>query len=125
LPAVDKGRSFLSEGDDPPSFDVMRSKVGEAIEIVDEGDVYDPLRNRHHNQSSKERFGDASCQSEASGPSSFGLPLLKHGNDDLVLEKGTELGVSSFLSFYLFPHDHPPGFRGRGEKNGSALKKRS
>jgi 16S rRNA (uracil1498-N3)-methyltransferase len=95
---IDKDQVFLSAEDQHHLLDVMRSKVGEAIEIVDQGDVYsaqiaslNPL---------KIVLGPLLAKaSELPAHLLLAYALLKHANDEEVLDKGTELGVSSFLPF--------------------------
>src|SRR5574344_1092757 len=89
---------FLSPADIHHLLDVMRSKEGETIEIVSEGDLYSgqivstaPLQIKI--------LGRKERSSELPNKLLLAFALLKHGNDDLVFEKGTELGVSDFYPF--------------------------
>ncbi|HBE98573.1 MAG TPA: 16S rRNA (uracil(1498)-N(3))-methyltransferase, partial [Firmicutes bacterium] len=77
---------------------VMRAKRGEKIEVVDEGDLYlceisslSPLEISVLNEINR--------PTELNVHLILGFALLKGGHDELVLMKGTELGVSSFLPF--------------------------
>jgi 16S rRNA (uracil1498-N3)-methyltransferase len=88
----------LSESDRHHLLDVMRSEKGEAIEIVSGGVVY-PATIAEISPLSI-RVGEP-LKNESELPSSLILAfaLLKHGNDDWVLEKGTELGAAAFAPF--------------------------
>lgn len=89
---------FLSAEDAHHLIDVMRTPLGAKIEIVDQGNVFsavleaiDPL---------KITVGPLlSRASELPLQLSLAFALLKHGNDEEVLDKGTELGVASFCPF--------------------------
>lgn len=96
-PVVSK-HALLSEEDRHHLLDVMRSEVGTPLEIVHEGNVFSakvtsiaPLEITVGELVSRE--------SELPAHLFLAFALLKHGNDDLVLEKGTELGVSRFYPF--------------------------
>jgi 16S rRNA (uracil1498-N3)-methyltransferase len=95
---VGNGEAFLSEGDVHHLLDVMRSKVGEAIEIVDEGELYDAVVSST-NPLKITIKGLKKRETELQAKLLLSFSLLKHGNDDLVFEKGTELGVSDFYPF--------------------------
>lgn len=89
---------FLSEGDEHHFLHVMRGKKGEIIEAVAGGCLYScraialaPLT-----------FAILDEEKLVEGPKShlsLAFSLLKHENDELVYEKGTELGVQDFYPF--------------------------
>jgi 16S rRNA (uracil1498-N3)-methyltransferase len=91
-------QAFLSDSSAHHLLDVMRAKVGEEIEIVDGGDLFNgtvtSLSPLVITVSPKE-----TPLAELPVHLALAFALLKHGNDELVLEKGTELGVASFRPF--------------------------
>jgi 16S rRNA (uracil1498-N3)-methyltransferase len=91
-------QAFLSDLDAHHLLDVMRGKVGDEIEIVDGGDLFSgtitSLSPLVIAVSPKMKV-----ESELPVHLFLAFALLKHGNDELVLEKGTELGVASFYPF--------------------------
>jgi 16S rRNA (uracil1498-N3)-methyltransferase len=97
--SVQNGQALFSVEDRHHLLDVMRSAIGEKIEVVDGGDVYaatvtslDPLVVQVGALLSK--------ASELPVKLFLAFSLLKHGNDEEVLDKGTELGVASFYPFF-------------------------
>ncbi|MCH3910189.1 MAG: 16S rRNA (uracil(1498)-N(3))-methyltransferase [Bacilli bacterium] len=91
-------KALLSNNDAHHLVDVMRAEVGENIEVADGGNVYqcvvaslDPLTINVVEEKKRE------CELPVS--LLLGFALLKHGNDEMVYEKGTELGVSSFYPY--------------------------
>lgn len=91
-------KALLSENDRHHLLDVMRAKVGDEIEVADGGNVFrakiialDPLEILLGEEVARE--------SELSSHLLLAFALLKHGNDDFVLEKGSELGVSAFYPY--------------------------
>ncbi len=92
------GAAFLSSEDAHHLINVMRAKVGEKIEIVDSGTLYlaeikSLLPLKISLLSVLER------DTELKTKLILGFSLLKGGHDELVLMKGTELGVYAFLPF--------------------------
>jgi 16S rRNA (uracil1498-N3)-methyltransferase len=91
-------QAFLSDKDAHHLLNVMRASVGQEIEIVDGGDLFSgkiiSLSPLNIAVTPKENR-----VSELPSHLCLGFALLKHGNDELVLEKGTELGVASFRPF--------------------------
>jgi 16S rRNA (uracil1498-N3)-methyltransferase len=90
--------AVLAEADQHHLLDVMRGRVGQEIEIVFQGKLYlarietiHPLKIRLE--------GEENRLSELPKKLFLAYALLKHGNDELVLEKGTELGVAAFYPF--------------------------
>lgn len=88
----------LSPSDEHHLLDVMRTRVGEKLEIVDEGVVYSacveslsPLRIKLDHEVRQEH--------ELKSHLLLAFALLKGGHDELVLQKGTELGVAAFYPF--------------------------
>jgi len=77
---------------------VMRARPGETLEVVSEGRVYEAV------VASVEPLKIA-LRKEINAPSELSchlilaFSLLKGGHDELVLMKGTELGVSAFAPF--------------------------
>ena len=95
---IAENHAFLSKEDEHHLLNVMRAKKGEKIEVVDEGDLYlcevfsiSPLEVLVLNEINR--------PTELNVHLILGFALLKGGHDELVLMKGTELGVSSFLPF--------------------------
>ncbi len=96
--SVKEGMAFLSEESTHHLLDVMRGKIGETIEVVSEGKVYEAVI-----ASAKPLEITIKKEKESASelPSRLLLAfsLLKAGHDELVLAKGTELGVSVFAPF--------------------------
>ncbi|MCR4561643.1 MAG: 16S rRNA (uracil(1498)-N(3))-methyltransferase [Bacilli bacterium] len=89
---------YLSPADEHHLVNVMRAKVHEKIEIVDQGEVFlceivtvNPLLITVLRALEK--------KVELEDHLVLAFSLLKHGNDEWILEKGTELGVKTFLPF--------------------------
>lgn len=89
---------FLTKDDEHHLLNVMRAKVGERVEAVDEGELYlaqieklNPLEIRVVEHVSRD--------TELGVKLIIGFSLLKGGHDELVLMKGTELGAYAFLPF--------------------------
>ncbi len=88
----------LSKDDVHHLLNVMRAKKGDKIEIVDNNELYlaeieniSPLELKTIKKISRE--------TELSSNLILAFSLLKGGHDELVLMKGTELGVTTFLPF--------------------------
>jgi 16S rRNA (uracil1498-N3)-methyltransferase len=96
--SVKDGVALLSEESVHHLRDVMRARAGETLEIVSEGRVYEAV------VVSVEPLKIA-LQKEIGAPSELScalilaFSLLKGGHDELVLMKGTELGVGAFAPF--------------------------
>lgn len=90
--------AFLSKEDEHHLLKVLRAKEGEEIEIVSEGKLFlgeiqsiSPLKIILEKK--------IESNTELACPLYLGFSLLKGGHDELVLQKGTELGVSAFYPF--------------------------
>lgn len=90
--------AFLSAPDAHHLLNVLRMKVGEKIEVADDGDLFlcsiqatDPLKIKIDEK--------IECHSELPSDLCLAFSLLKNGHDELVLQKGTELGVRRFIPF--------------------------
>lgn len=77
---------------------VLRAKVGDKLEIVDCGELYlcsvssiEPLEIKVEES--------LYCPSELPFDVVLAFALLKGGHDELVLQKGTELGVKEFVPY--------------------------
>jgi 16S rRNA (uracil1498-N3)-methyltransferase len=95
---VDGKKALLSEEDKHHLLNVMRAKEGDVFEVADGGDVY------RVSLLSREPFEASVCENitkkcELPCNLLLAFALLKHGNDDWILEKGTELGVVGFFPF--------------------------
>jgi 16S rRNA (uracil1498-N3)-methyltransferase len=89
---------LFSSLDEHHLVDVLRVKVGQEIEVSDEGNLYgaqvlslNPLKV----EITKEIRRDSELKSHLC----LAFALLKGGHDELVLQKGTELGVAEFYPF--------------------------
>lgn len=89
---------FLTPEDEHHLLTVLRSKENEEIEIVWEGELYlskilklSPLKITIEKK--------LNSKTELHCPLYLGFSLLKGGHDELVLQKGTELGVAGFYPF--------------------------
>jgi 16S rRNA (uracil1498-N3)-methyltransferase len=96
--SVKEGVASLSEESAHHLRDVMRGRSGETIEIVSEGKVYEamiasvkPLKITIQKE--------IETASELPRHLILAFSLLKGGHDELVLMKGTELGVGAFAPF--------------------------
>ena len=94
----EEGSFFLSKEDQHHLITVLRSKEKEEVEIVWHGELYlarieklSPLRLI--------KIEKLNSKTELSSPLYLGFSLLKGGHDELVFQKGTELGVSGFYPF--------------------------
>lgn len=92
------GRAFLNENDTHHLLNVMRAKSGDKIEIVDEGELY-LAEIKNVNPLEIETISMINRPTELNSHLILAFALLKGGHDELVLMKGTELGVSKFLPF--------------------------
>ncbi len=88
----------LSKDDSHHLLNVMRAKIGTKAEIVDHDELYiaevvsvSPLELKIVEK--KDRPTELNCELI------LAFSLLKGGHDELVLMKGTELGVSKFIPF--------------------------
>lgn len=95
---VKDGRVFLSKEDTHHLLNVMRAKVGQNIEIVDEGELY-LAKISQINPFEINIIDKINRPTELNSNLILAFALLKGGHDELVLMKGTELGVSKFLPF--------------------------
>lgn len=93
------GKPILSDDSRHHLVSVLRIKKGEKIEIVNEQKVYlavvqktDPLELAIEKEIEEQR--------ETSIEMILAFSLLKGGHDDLVIQKGTELGIKQFFPFY-------------------------
>lgn len=77
---------------------VLRLVEGEEIEGVDDGVIYRCLIAKREPLTIS-IIGKKEASSESSLNLILGFSLLKGGHDELVLQKGTELGVYSFAPF--------------------------
>ncbi len=90
--------AFLSDEDAHHLLNVLRIKTGEKIEIADDGRLFlclvkstNPLKIKVDEE--------IECHSELPSDLCLAFSLLKNGHDELVLQKGTELGVKKFIPF--------------------------
>ena len=95
---INSNNVALSENDKHHLLNVMRAKKGDKVEIVDEGDLYlaeidslDPF--------SLKLLNEINRPTELNVKLVLAFSLLKGGHDELVLMKGTELGVNTFIPF--------------------------
>ncbi len=95
---VKDGRVFLSKEDTHHLLNVMRAKTGQNIEIVDEGELY-LAKISQINPFEINIIDKINRPTELNSNLILAFALLKGGHDELVLMKGTELGVSKFLPF--------------------------
>jgi len=96
---IENGQVFFSAEDRHHLCDVMRSEIGEEIEVVDRGAVYSAVISSL-NPLNVNLGALLSKASELPASLFLAFSLLKHGNDEEVLDKGTELGVASFFPFF-------------------------
>ncbi len=94
----EEGSFSLSKEDQHHLLTVLRSKEKEEIEIVWQGELFlsrieklSPLRLI--------KIKKLDSKTELPCPLYLGFSLLKGGRDELVFQKGTELGVSGFYPF--------------------------
>lgn len=89
---------FLSKEDEHHLLKVLRAKEGEEIEIVSEGKLF---LGEIQSISPLKITLEKKIESNTELPCHLylGFSLLKGGHDELVLQKGTELGVSAFYPF--------------------------
>lgn len=92
------GKAFLGESDAHHLLSVLRAKEGEKIEIVSNGRLFLAMVDNvlPLSISIKEEL---SSEAELDCDLYLAFSLLKNGHDELVLQKGTELGVKGFLPF--------------------------
>lgn len=95
---IQNNKATISDADSYHLINVMRCKKGTNIEIVDEGNLFlgevtyvTPLEIRI--------IEELRRPTELNVKLILGFSLLKGGHDELVLMKGTELGVTTFLPF--------------------------
>ncbi len=89
---------FLAKDDEHHLLNVMRAKVGEKVEAVDEGELY-LAQIKKINPLEIKVVEHISRDTELGVKLIIGFSLLKGGHDELVLMKGTELGAYAFLPF--------------------------
>lgn len=90
---------LFSSFDEHHLVDVMRVKVGDRIEVSDAGDLY-LAEVRNLAPLKIEVVEEIMSPSELKAHLCLAFSLLKGGHDELVIQKGTELGVSEFYPFY-------------------------
>lgn len=95
---IQNDMAFLSKEDEHHLLNVMRAKVGEKIEIVDNG-ALSLAEIEKINPLEIKIIETIDRNTELGVKLVLGFSLLKGGHDELVLMKGTELGVSAFLPF--------------------------
>ncbi len=78
--------------------DVMRAKIGFEFEAVYEDKVY-AARVSSLNPFSVDIINEIKEDRELGGKLSLAFALLKGGHNELILQKGTELGVDTFVPF--------------------------
>ena len=92
------GKAFLGENDAHHLLSVLRAKEGEKVEIVSDGRLFlatvDSLRPL-----SVSIEEELHSEAELDCDLYLAFSLLKNGHDELVFQKGTELGVKGFLPF--------------------------
>lgn len=95
------GIAQLSASDEHHLVDVVRIREKEKIEVVDGESVYlaqveaiKPLKLRILQEIIDKR--------EPDNPLLLAFALLKGGHNDLIVEKGTELGIAEFLPFLAY-----------------------
>ena len=92
------GKAFLGENDAHHLLSVLRAKEGEKVEIVSDGRLFlatvDSLRPLSISIEEELR-----SEAELDCDLYLAFSLLKNGHDELVFQKGTELGVKGFLPF--------------------------
>jgi 16S rRNA (uracil1498-N3)-methyltransferase len=89
---------LFSSLDEHHLVDVLRVKIGTTLEVSDEGNLYlaqvsslKPLKIEIQKEIKRD--------SELKAHLCLAFALLKGGHDELVLQKGTELGVAEFYPF--------------------------
>ncbi len=95
---IKDNKAFLSNEDAHHLLNVMRAKSGDKIEIVDEGELY-LAKVSKTSPLEIEIIENIHRPTELNSHLVLAFALLKGGHDELVLMKGTELGVSTFLPF--------------------------
>lgn len=95
---IEGEEAFLSPSDERHLLTSLRGEVGEEIEIVEGGKAYkariasrSPLRIAVD--------GPLSFSREPKGRLSLLFSPLKNGREELIIQKGTELGASSFFPY--------------------------
>lgn len=95
---INDGFASFSKEDSHHFLNVMRGKKGDIIEVINEGKIYraviecvDPLRAKIASEIEEERENPFKLI--------LAFSLLKKGNDELVMQKCTELGAYSFIPF--------------------------
>ncbi len=78
--------------------DVMRLKIGKEFEAVYENRIY-AVRLSSLEPFMVEIINELDEDRELNGSLSLAFALLKGRHDELILQKGTELGVSSFIPY--------------------------
>lgn len=95
---VDGGKALLNESDKHHLLDVMRAKEGDVFEVADGGNVFRvSLVSREPFEASVSE--DVTRECELPCDLFLAYALLKHNNDDWIIEKGTELGAAGFYPF--------------------------
>lgn len=95
---IKDGKAFLKEEDTHHLLSVLRAKEGEKIEIVSSGRLF-LASIEDCNPLSICVLEECTSEAELDCDLFLAFSLLKNGHDELVLQKGTELGVKGFLPF--------------------------
>ena len=95
---VEGGKALFSSSEEHHLLDVMRAQIGDLFEVADEGDVY-LAKVVGLNPLDTEIVRPIEENNELSSSLYLAFALLKGGHDELVLLKGTELGVKGFYPF--------------------------
>lgn len=98
LGRIENGLAFLEESDLHHLLHVKRAKIGEEIEVSQEGitylcvvDTLDPLRLLVKDEREDAR--------EWTGKAALAFGILKGDHNELIVQKGTEIGLSAFYPF--------------------------
>lgn len=95
---VSNGHAFLSEEDTHHLLDVLRYKEGETFEVVSDGHLFD-AKLVSRNPLVIDATPSSKPSSELKSHLILAFSLLKGGHDELVIQKGTELGVYAYMPF--------------------------
>ncbi len=93
------GKPFLSDASFRHLRYVLRARIGEKIEVVINGKLY-RASIRSLDPFEVDLLGEVDENRETLIDICLGFSLLKGGHDELVIQKGTELGVKEFFPFY-------------------------
>lgn len=92
------GEALFSDSEAHHLLDVMRAREGDIFEVISLGEVY-LARLEKRNPLKVTVIRKLDEDNELPSHLVLGFSLLKGGHDELVLLKGTELGVSAFRPF--------------------------